>query len=76
MKYLFSAVFTKEETGYSVLCPELGVASQGENLEEAEVNIREAIELYIEDMSKEELDSYTKTSKETPLVKVLEVVHA
>jgi predicted RNase H-like HicB family nuclease len=76
MKYLFSAVFTKEEKGYSVWCPELGVASQGEDLEEAEHNIREAVQLYIEEMPKEELESYSQVSKETPVVKVLEFSRA
>lgn len=55
MKYVFSAVYTKEEKGYSVLCPELGVASQGANLKEAEHNIQEAVQLYIEDVPQDEL---------------------
>ena len=29
-------------------CPELGVASCGENVEEAMTNLREAVELYLE----------------------------
>lgn len=46
---VFSAVFKKEaEGGYSAFCPELGVASQGETIEEAEANLKEACELYIE----------------------------
>jgi predicted RNase H-like HicB family nuclease len=36
------------EGGYSVFCPELNVASQGESFEEAVSNIKEAVELYIE----------------------------
>lgn len=45
----FSAVYKPEpEGGYSALCPELGVASQGETIEEAEANLREAVELYLE----------------------------
>lgn len=47
MKYIFSALYTKEDKGYSVLCPELGVASQGADLKEAEHNIQEAVGLYI-----------------------------
>lgn len=76
MKYAFSAIFTKESKGYSVLCPELGVASQGSDLKEAEANIREAVELFIEDIPQHELVSYTQTQKEVPLVKVLEFSHA
>lgn len=49
MEFVFSAVFKKEvEGGYSAYCPELGVASQGETIEEAEANLKEACELYIE----------------------------
>ncbi len=47
----YNAVFQEEkEGGYSVWVPELGaVASQGETFEEAFKNIKEAIELYLED---------------------------
>ena len=76
MKYLFNAVYTKEKEGYSVLCPELGVASQGLDMKDAETNIREAVELYIDDLSKDELAPYTQTQTEIPLVKRLEVSHA
>lgn len=49
MEMAFNAVFSKEaEGGYSALCPELGVASQCETIEEAEENLKEACELYIE----------------------------
>ena len=37
----------KEGDLYSTLCLELNVASQGETLEEARKNIREAIELFL-----------------------------
>jgi predicted RNase H-like HicB family nuclease len=47
----YQAVFQEEtEGGYSVWVPDLpGCASQGETLEEALENIKEAIELYLED---------------------------
>ena len=49
MRIIFSALIKEEkEGGYSVLCPELGVASQGETIEEAKENIVEAVELYLE----------------------------
>ena len=41
------------EGGYSVICTDLDVASQGETLDEATENIKEAVELYLE--SAEEL---------------------
>jgi predicted RNase H-like HicB family nuclease len=76
MKYIFSAIYTKENKGYSVLCPELGVASQGNTIEEAEKNIREAVELYIEDIPKKDLELYIRERIDVPTVKVLEVAHA
>lgn len=49
MRIIFAALIREElEGGYSVLCPELGVASQGETIEEAKKNIVEAVELYLE----------------------------
>jgi len=47
----YQAVFQEEtEGGFSVWVPDLpGCASQGETLEEALENIKEAIELYLED---------------------------
>jgi predicted RNase H-like HicB family nuclease len=51
----FQAVFTKEkEGGYSVAVPALpGCHSQGETFEEAQQNITEAIQLYLEDADEE-----------------------
>jgi len=48
MTYRFSALITQEEEWYVARCPELGVTSQGKNVEEARANLREAIELYPE----------------------------
>lgn len=45
---LLNVIIKQEEKGYSVICPELNVASQGETFEEAISNIKEAVELYIE----------------------------
>ncbi len=46
---------------YVVLCPELDVASQGNSVEEAKSNLQEAIELFFEYASKEEIASRLKT---------------
>ena len=49
MRIIFAALIREErEGGYSVLCPEFGVASQGETIEVAKRNIVEAVELYLE----------------------------
>lgn len=54
----YDAVFEKEEDGgYSVWIPDLpGCASQGDSLEEAMENIKEAIELYLEDADEDKLE--------------------
>ena len=43
----FTAVIYREGDGYVALCPELDVASQGDNVEEASANLREAVELFL-----------------------------
>lgn len=55
----FTAVFQEEKDGgYSVWVPDLpGCASQGETLEEALANIKEAIGLYLEDYQNKDTDS-------------------
>lgn len=45
---MLAVTLKKEDTGYSVFCPLLEVASQGETVEEALFNIKEAVELYLE----------------------------
>lgn len=54
----YTVVFQEEkEGGYSVWVPSLpGCASQGETFDEALKNIREAIELYLEDSKDKESD--------------------
>jgi predicted RNase H-like HicB family nuclease len=53
-----SVLIEKDEHGFYAWCPELkGCQSQGETLEEAIANIREAIELYLETLPPEERDT-------------------
>ncbi len=50
-----SIVIEKDDFGYYAYCPELkGCHSQGETFQEAEDNIREAIELYWETLDSDE----------------------
>ena len=52
MTYKVSTVIEKDEHGYYAYCPELpGCHSQGDTLEEAIANIKEAIELYLETLT-------------------------
>jgi predicted RNase H-like HicB family nuclease len=48
MTYRFPVLISKEEDFYVARCPELGVTSQGDDVENARGNLREAIELYLE----------------------------
>ena len=52
----FTAIIEKEDDGYVALCPELDIASQGNTVEEAKGNLHEAIELFFEHASKDEID--------------------
>ena len=56
MKKTFTVVIQREEDMYVVLCPELDIASQGESVQEARNNIREAIELFLEDADPMEVE--------------------
>jgi predicted RNase H-like HicB family nuclease len=52
-----SVVIEKDEHGFYAWCPELkGCQSQGDTLEEAIANIKEAIELYLETLPEGERD--------------------
>ena len=46
----FTAIIKKGEKQFVALCPELDVVSQGYTVEEAIKNLKEACELYIEEM--------------------------
>lgn len=50
-----TAIIEREENGYVSLCPELDIASQGEAIEQARENLREALELFFECASPEEV---------------------
>jgi predicted RNase H-like HicB family nuclease len=55
MRRKVSVVVEADAVGFYAWCPELpGCQSQGDSLDEALANIREAIELYLETLSEEE----------------------
>ena len=56
MKKYMTAIIEKEGTGYVSLCPELEIASQGETVAEARENLQEALELFFECASPEEVE--------------------
>ena len=60
----FTAVVKKGEKQYVALCQELDVVSQGYTVEEAIDNLKEAVELYVEEMDLPE----ERTSNDTIIV--------
>jgi len=49
-KFHLTAVIWKEEVGFVSKCPELGVASAGNDPGDALKNLKEAVELYLENV--------------------------
>lgn len=52
-----TAIIEGEGDGYFALCPALDIASQGENIEEACRNLKEAVELFFETADLSEIQS-------------------
>lgn len=50
----FTAVVTRDGDWYVARCMELAVTSQGRTIEEAQANLKEAVELYIESFGPED----------------------
>lgn len=50
-----TAIIEREGDGYAALCPEVDVASQGDTIDEARENLQEALELFFETASSEEI---------------------
>jgi predicted RNase H-like HicB family nuclease len=43
-----TAIIEREDDGFTALCPELDIASQGSSIEEARTNLVEALTLFFE----------------------------
>lgn len=67
--YKFTTIITKEGKWHVARCVELGVVSQGKTIEKAQKNLKEAVELYLEDRPK----SKKFLLKEAPLITTLEL---
>ena len=63
-----SAVVRREGKFYVALCPEFDVASQGKSVEEALANLKEALELFLED---EDVEKPSRV--EAPIVTIVRV---
>ena len=55
MNKQMTAIIEREGNGYVSFCPELDIASQGDTVQEARENLREALELFFETASAEEI---------------------
>ena len=55
-----SAVLNPEDSGYVAFCPELDIASQGESIDEALTNLKEAVEGFFETASSNEVETRLK----------------
>ncbi|MGI8425070.1 MAG: type II toxin-antitoxin system HicB family antitoxin [Actinomycetota bacterium] len=55
MQKHLTAIIEREGDGYVSLCPELDIASQGGTIEQARDNLREALELFFESASPDEV---------------------
>jgi len=56
----FTAMIYREGEGFVAICPELDVASQGDSVEDASANLREAVELFIESADDSEVEQRLK----------------
>jgi len=71
----FTAIIEGDKDGYYAYCPELkGCQTQGDSVEEALSNLREAAELFVETLGAEELERLGAGPK-TILSTSLEVAH-
>ena len=51
-----TVIVEREGDGYVALCPEVDVASQGHSVAEAHENLKEALALFFETASEEEVE--------------------
>lgn len=72
MNYRFTTIINKEGKFYNARCAELGVVSQGKTIEEAQKNLIEATELYLED----EPEAKKHLPKTSPIITTFELVNA
>jgi len=62
--HTLTAVIHKEENLYVAECPEIGTVSQGNSVEEAVANLKEATELYLEEFPMPEVSRVLLTTFE------------
>lgn len=50
-----TVIIEREDDGYVALCPDLDIASQGDSVSDARKHLQEALELFFETASPEEI---------------------
>jgi len=70
MSKRYTAIIIKDGTWYVARCLELDVVSQGRTIEDAQANLKEAVELYLESFGEEDLPA----SAEEVMVYPMEVL--
>ena len=55
MNHRLTAIIEREGNAYVALCPELDITSQGDSIDLARQNLREALELFFESASESEI---------------------
>lgn len=72
MIYKFTNIIIQEGKWYVAHCLELGVVSQGKTIKEAQKNLKEAVELYLEDRPR----TKRYLSQKAPIVTTFELEYA
>ncbi|MBI4591867.1 type II toxin-antitoxin system HicB family antitoxin [Candidatus Uhrbacteria bacterium] len=72
MTYTCTTVISQEGKWFVARCIELGVISQGKTIQQAEANLKEAVELYLEDQPRHRR---LLSSRRAPLVTTLQIRH-
>ncbi len=60
MTYTLSAIIEREGDWYVASCPEFDIASQGKTVEEAQKNLHEAVQLFLESAEPQEIPPITE----------------
>ncbi len=72
MTYKFTTIIQQDGKWFVARCVELGVVSQGKSIEQAQKNLREAVELYLENNPKFKKGLFSQP----PLITTFEIGYA
>ncbi len=62
-----TAIIEREDNMYVALCPEFDIASQGDTIETARANLKEAVELFLETADPSEVQRRLDTTVTVPV---------